>query len=123
MTLGILPFGRPTVDVLFAKARLTHTLDRLAETGLQIKGSEELLFHANFAREATVRLHGSSQKPGHNAAVILKCDRDETTIILAKCLDDNSSVSVIDLGCAAICRGFMKQVKSKHTKSQSPPGH
>jgi len=52
MKLGILPLGRPTFDVEFAKENLAAMLDVLDRTGHEIVGSRELLFDADATQEA-----------------------------------------------------------------------
>ena len=50
--IGILPLGRPTFDVAFAKEMLSGMLARLDETGHEIAGPRALLMDADAARAA-----------------------------------------------------------------------
>ncbi len=52
MKLGILPLGRPTFDVDFAKENLAAMREVLERTGHEIVGSRELLFDGDATQEA-----------------------------------------------------------------------
>ncbi|MBT8456974.1 MAG: hypothetical protein HKO95_17575 [Rhodobacteraceae bacterium] len=52
MSVGLLPIGRSTFDVAFAEARLAAMRDRLASSGIETVGPENLVLDADAARAA-----------------------------------------------------------------------